>query len=140
MPTLPATITLRGIWAALIALAFAIVLALLAVQTVRIEGFKIWPISMKGYKASLADEKAAHRSCNSNLAVSNASIATLQKSLSDYIGAGKAAKVAQLAAVEAQAKDNAALQGQADAIRAEVAKLPPGKCETPESVRKAKGL
>jgi cell division protein FtsB len=77
---------------------------------------------------------------NAKLAVSNASIAELQASLSRYVGAGKAAQVAQLAAVEAQAKDNAALQGQADAIRAEMAKLPAGKCETPKTVITAKGL
>lgn len=50
MPYLPATVTLKGIWAALIALAFAILLALLAVQTVRIEGFKIWPLGIEGWK------------------------------------------------------------------------------------------
>jgi hypothetical protein len=47
---LPATVTLKGIWAAIIALAFAILLALLGVQTVRIEGFKIWPLSIEGWK------------------------------------------------------------------------------------------
>lgn len=77
---------------------------------------------------------------SAQLAISNASITTLEKSLADFVGAGKAAKVAQLASVEAQAKDNAALQGQADAIRAEVAKLPAGKCATPKSITDAKGL
>lgn len=47
---IPATITLKGIWAALIALAFGILLILLGVQTVRIEGFKIWPLHMEGWK------------------------------------------------------------------------------------------
>ena len=84
--------------------------------------------------------RAQVEAANAKLAVSNDTIAALQKSLSDYVGAGKAAKVAQLASVEAQAKDNAALQGQADAIRAEVAKLPAGKCETPKSVISARGL
>jgi hypothetical protein len=36
----------------------AALLALLAVQTVRIEGFKIWPFSVTGLKAELADVKA----------------------------------------------------------------------------------
>lgn len=48
MPTLPATVTLKGIWAALIALAFAILVALLVVQTVRLEGFKLWPFEYEG--------------------------------------------------------------------------------------------
>jgi hypothetical protein len=47
---IPATITLKGIWAAMIALAFAVLLVLLGVQTVRIEGFKVWPISVEGWK------------------------------------------------------------------------------------------
>lgn len=48
MIPIPPSITLKGIWAALIALAFAIVLALLAVQTIRLEGFKLWPFSYEG--------------------------------------------------------------------------------------------
>ena len=45
---IPPTVTLRGIWAALIALAFTILLVLLAVQTVRLEGFNLWPIKYEG--------------------------------------------------------------------------------------------
>lgn len=93
------------------------------------------------YRDQRDTARAQVEAVNAKLAVSNASIATLQKSLADYVGAGKAAKVAQLGAVEAQAKDNAALQQQADAIRAEVAGMKPnGKCATPASVRGAKGL
>lgn len=91
--------------------------------------------------AKLQDCAAERMTLNDRLAVSNASVATLQKSLSDYVGAGKAAKIAQLAAVQAQAKDNVELQIQADAIRQEVAAMKPdGKCATPPSVRAAKGL
>ena len=92
------------------------------------------------YREQRDTARAQVETVNAKLAVSNASIAELQKSLAEYVGAGKAAKVAQLAAVEAQAKDNAALQAQADAIRDEMATLPAGKCETPASVRGAKGL
>lgn len=75
------------------------------------------------------------------LSISNASIAELQASLSRYVGAGKAAKVAQLASIERQAKDNAALQAQADAIRAEMAAIGPSEgCDTPDAIRSAKGL
>jgi hypothetical protein len=48
---MPVTVTLSRVWAAICA---AIVLALviaLAVQTVRIEGFRVWPLSHKGLKA-----------------------------------------------------------------------------------------
>lgn len=76
---------------------------------------------------------------NAKLAVSNASIATLEQSLAAYIGAGRAAKVSQLAAVKAQETDSAKLKAEADAIRAEVVRGGNG-CGTPESVRKAKGL
>jgi len=49
--------------------------------------------------------------------------------------------VAQLASIEAQAKDNARLRAQADAIRGEMATLTPdGRCETPASIRGAEGL
>lgn len=51
MTPIPPSVTLKGIWAALIALAFLLALALLVVQTVRLEGFKIWPISVEGYVA-----------------------------------------------------------------------------------------
>ena len=47
---LPATITLRGIYAAIIALAFAVLLILLGVQTVRLEGCRLWPLSVEGWK------------------------------------------------------------------------------------------
>jgi hypothetical protein len=36
---------------------YAILIALLAVQTVRIEGLKIWPLSIDGLKKDLADER-----------------------------------------------------------------------------------
>ena len=52
-----ATLTLKAIWLALIALAFAIVLALLGVQTTRLEGMKLWPIHIEGWKPrALRDE------------------------------------------------------------------------------------
>jgi hypothetical protein len=138
---IPTELTLKGLWLAVVAAAFAALLILLGVQTVRIEGFKVWPISVKGYRADLRDEKAAHRICHDNLATSNASIEALKQAAAEMIGAGKAAKVAQLAAVEKAAKDNAALQGQADAIRKEVAGMKPdGKCASPKSVTSAKGL
>ncbi len=92
------------------------------------------------YRDQRDTARAQIETVNAKLAVSNASIAELQASLSRYVGAGKAAQVAQLASIERQAKDNAALQAQADAIRAEVAKMPAGKCETPKTVITAKGL
>lgn len=54
-----AELSIKGLWAALVALVFAIVLILLAVQTVRLEGFKLWPIEAEGWKPKavrLADE------------------------------------------------------------------------------------
>lgn len=60
MIPLPASVTLKGIWAALIALAFAVLLALLAVQTVRLEGMKFWPVKVEGWIAK-ADRFKAER-------------------------------------------------------------------------------
>lgn len=81
-----------------------------------------------------ANERAAHK-------VTRNSVDILQTSLGKFVGAGKAAKIAQLASIEAQAKDNAKLQGQADAIRAEMATLnDDGECKTPQSILNAEGL
>lgn len=60
MIPLPASLTIKGIWAALIALAFALLLALLAVQTVRLEGMKLWPFKVEGWIAK-ADRYKAER-------------------------------------------------------------------------------
>ena len=49
-----ARITITGVIAALL-------VAALVVQTVRIEGFKIWPLSIKGMKAELADKTSLIR-------------------------------------------------------------------------------
>lgn len=58
---IPASVTLKGIYAALIALALAVLLALLAVQTIRIEGLKIWPLEIEGLKAKVERHEAAAR-------------------------------------------------------------------------------
>ena len=93
--------------------------------------------AISAQRDALRDKLAAS---DAKLAVSNASIAELQASLAQFVGAGKAAKVAQLAAVEAQVRDNAELQAQADAIRTEVAKGRSEGCASPEGVMKSKGL
>lgn len=83
---------------------------------------------------NLATERAQH-------AVTRNSVDTLTASLAKFVGAGQAARIAQLASIEAQAEDNARLQGQADAIRAEMAQLAPdGRCATPSSIINAEGL
>lgn len=90
--------------------------------------------SREQVRNDLAAERAGH-------AITRNSVATLEASLSKFVGAGKAARVAQLASIEAQAKDNAELQSQADAIRAEMATLgKDGSCKTPGSIMGAKGL
>jgi cell division protein FtsB len=87
------------------------------------------------------DLRADLATCEARHAVTRQSVATLELSLGRYVGAGKAARVAQLAAIEAQADDNARLEAQAAAIRAEMAAMEPGPgCETPDSIRNAEGL
>lgn len=49
---------IKGVWAAILALAFVVLVALLAVQTARIDGFGIWPFKVKGYAEKLADAEA----------------------------------------------------------------------------------
>lgn len=76
--------------------------------------------------------------CETRHAVTRQSVMTLERSLARYVGAGKASRVKQLAAIEAQAQDNARLDAQAAAIRAEMAAMKPdGRCETPDSIRGA---
>lgn len=83
---------------------------------------------------ALAMEAASH-------AVTRQSVATLEGALARFVGAGRAARAAQLAAIEAQAGDSAALQAQADAIRAEMATFNrDGRCATPGSILNAEGL
>jgi hypothetical protein len=86
----------------------------------------------------LSTERAEHK-------ITRASVDTLTLELGRFVGAGKAARAAQLAAIEAQADDSVALQRQADAIRAELAGVKPGDrppcdCATPKSIINAEGL
>ena len=83
----------------------------------------------------LAAERANHE-------VTRNSVNTLTASLAKFVGAGQAARIAQLASIEAQAEDNARLQSAADAIRAEMETLTDddGRCITPGSIINAEGL
>lgn len=92
---------------------------------------------LEAKRNELAAERAGH-------AITRQSVAILTDSLEQFVGAGEAAKVAQLASIEAQAKDNAALQAQAEAIRAEMEAMSkravePG-CRSPRAVINARGL
>ncbi len=60
--------------------------------------------------------KEAHQT-ELKLEVSNTSIANLTEQLGKFVGAGKAARVAQLAAIEAQAEKSADLRAEAEEIR-----------------------
>lgn len=92
---------------------------------------------LEAKRNELAAERAGH-------AITRQSVTILQQSLEQFVGAGKAARVAQLASVEAQAKDSASLQAQADAIRAEMAQMgeraADPECRSPRSVIDARGL
>lgn len=45
-----ARLAVKGAWVAAVGLAIAILLALLAVQTARLEGLRIWPLEIEGWK------------------------------------------------------------------------------------------
>lgn len=56
---MPPQVTLKTVWALVVAGLLGLLLIGFGVQTARIEGFKVWPISVKGYKAenkSLKDQ------------------------------------------------------------------------------------
>lgn len=104
-------------------------------------GLAVWHIhSLKAdlgdAQLALANEKAAH-------AITRQSVADLESSLAVFVGAGKAARIAQLASIEAQAKRNADLDAEANAIFDEMARLGDtkgGQCKTPKTIIDAKGL
>lgn len=104
-------------------------------------GVTIYSHNLAGDLEHKRDELATERATH---AVTRQSVAILQQSLEKFVGAGEAARVAQLASIEAQAKNNAELQGQADAIRAEMAKMGPRaadpNCRSPGTVINAEGL
>lgn len=43
-----ATYTLKGVWAALIAAVVVLLLAIVVIQTSRLQGFKVWPVNVEG--------------------------------------------------------------------------------------------
>jgi hypothetical protein len=122
-------------------LTIAVLLALLAVQTVRLEGFKVWPLSVEGAitkaakQAELAeDERKAH-------AVTRASLDNLEQRLAVFIADGKRRSEAAERAVEAQRERSAALDAQIARMRSvkpSAAEIE--RCETPASVIGAEGL
>lgn len=138
----PPSVTLRGIWAALIALAFAIVLVLLAVQTIRLEGFKLWPLSIEGWKSKAERYENAAKACEVRHAVTRASVDKLEKSLAAIITEGRNREERQKQAVEAERKRSEAIDAQMDRIRSERSQRAPvgQECKSPESVLSAEGL
>ena len=64
MPSLPVWLTAK---AAIIGGAFLALLLALGIQTARIEGFKVWPISVKGYKVRLVEKDAAIKLLQANV-------------------------------------------------------------------------
>lgn len=71
------------------------------------------------------------------------SVDTLEQALGMYVGAGQAARLKQLAAIEAQEEISAELQRQADEIRAQLEAGPPEsdcKCATPGIILRSDGL
>lgn len=92
---------------------------------------------LEAKRNELAAERAGH-------AITRQSVTILQQSLEKFVGAGQAARVAQLASIEAQAKDSKSLQAEAEAIRSEMSKIgerpADPNCRSPRSVINARGL
>jgi predicted negative regulator of RcsB-dependent stress response len=84
----------------------------------------------------LATEKAQH-------AVTRASVDTLEAELARFVGAGLAARAAQIASLEAQKQDSALLQADADRIRLEIESFDASNssgCRTSKAILDARGL
>lgn len=108
---LPTKLTLSGIVAACISAAFAAILLALIVQTVRIEGFKLWPLSMKGLKVELAEAKEEL----------------------DELADESAARQRETARTVDKAKSDI---GTADTRARQIEQAPlPGGCKTPDAIK-----
>jgi hypothetical protein len=130
-------------------LAIAVLVSLLAVQTARIEGFKVWPLSIEGWKPKAERFENAAKGCETRHAATRSSLEQLQARLAAMIADGKAREKRQQEAVEAQERVSAALDNQIDRIRRERgAENPSGaqetgaarNCQSPVSVLEAEGL
>lgn len=113
------------------AIGLALALGVVMIRADQISG------ELEKNRDALAAERATH-------AITRQSVTILQSSLERFVGAGRALRVAQLAAIEAQAKDSAKLQNEADAIRAEMSAMGTRSvdenCRSPGSVINARGL
>lgn len=84
--------------------------------------------NLEDKRNELATERAGH-------ALTRQSVGILQTSLEKFVGAGRAARIAQLASVEAQAKKSADQRAKAESIRAMIDSLEPDEaCRTPDFV------
>lgn len=92
---LQAEFTLKGLWLAAIAAAMLIVIAIAAVQTARIEGFKVWPVSVEGWKpkaqrldrdltAVLRAQRAAEQAQRSVNAAAEQTYSTIAERIDDH--------------------------------------------------------
>ncbi len=82
----------------------------------------------------VAAERATH-------AVTRQSVQDLKANLAKFVGAGRAARVAQLAAIQKQAPKSASMRAQAEEIRAMAeafAPEDPCDCSTPDFVMEAR--
>lgn len=105
-----------------IAIALAIALGLVMWRADVISG------KLDGKAQELADERAGHQ-------VTRNSVEILEGELAKFISAGDAARVAQLAAIEAQAPKSAAMRAKAAEIRSMIDQIEPDdQCRTPDFV------
>ena len=139
MPPFLATLFARVGITGLIIAVFA---ALLVVQTVRLEGFKIWPLKYTGAIERAEKAKTAAAICEVNHAVTRASLDKLAIRLEAMVADGKAREKRAAQALQAQKSVSAVLDGQIDRIRADraVAPLAGQECKSPASVLEAEGL
>lgn len=122
----------------------AALFALLAVQTVRLEGLKIWPLKIEGYIAKAERHKAAAQSCETRHAVTRQSVELLERTVNEMNREAEArAKAYQDARNLAaqRAKELARLERSTDAtiarLRAISAQPSSGRCETSSAIREA---
>lgn len=125
-------------------LAIALLALLLAVQTIRIEGFKIWPISVDGLKKERDDARDKAAKCEERHKITKASVGRLEDVIEELNAAAllRAEQYAEAWATwEAESKrlkrDKAKSDKKVATLREMASRTYEGRCEVPDDMREA---
>lgn len=136
------------LWAAAGLFIAAGLLLLLLVQTVRLEGFNMWPIKTEGWIAKAERFEAEAKSCEARHAVTRASVDRLEAEMASLMEAAREREAAFTKAKEQAEADRQRLEREKRTSDARIARLrelaarpSDGRCEVDgELLRELEGL